>query len=204
MQSVSLALFLQLGVIAAPAPVTDEALAAFVRQENPLGVWLSETITHDPKMRAEMKRVRFASACTALAESRTLIAARHRERLVPITVNSVKHHVPADRLNEMKILSLWVGPMQIYKARILDQVRRDGAEIVAEAESEMRSAFLTQTAKMNSVEGESANIVLPKADIAKALGIADGYNLDNPAHIMLACAEQRIAPDQRPTITTGP
>ena len=204
MLSASLALLLQLSVVGAPAPVTDEALAAFARNESPLSFWLAETITYDSALRAEMKRVGFAAACNVLAESRNLVTMRYRERLVPAIVKSVRATVPADRLEEMNILSFLVGPMQIYRARILDQVRVDGAADISDAEAEMRSTFLSRTAVMDSVEGNEANIAMPKHDIAKALQIVGGYDLDNPNHIMLACAEQHIGADQRPTITTGP
>jgi hypothetical protein len=204
MLSVSLGLLLQLSVVGAPAPVTDEALAAFARNESPLSFWLAETITHDPAFRVEMKRVGFAAACNVLAESRNLVTARYRERLVPAIVKSVRATVPADRLEELNILSFLVGPMQIYRTRILDQVRVDGAADISDAEAEMRSTFLSRTAVMAAVAGDEAIIVMPKPDIAKALQLVGGYDLDNPYHIMLACAEQQIAAEQRPTITTGP
>jgi hypothetical protein len=204
MLSASLALLLQLSVGGAPVTVTDEALAAFARQESPLGFWLAEAITHDPALGVEMKRVGFAAACNILVESRNSVTMRYRERLVPVTVKSVRDQVPADRLEEMKILSFLVGPMQMYKARVLDQVRSDGAAVISDAEAEMRSTFLSRTAVIDSIKGDDANIVIPKPDIAKALQIVGAYDLDNPNHIMLACTEQHIAPDQRPTITTGP
>ena len=204
MLSASLALLLQLSVVGAPAPVTDEALAVFARNESPLGFWLAETITSDPAMRAEMRRVGFATACNVLAESRNSVVMRYRERLVPATVKSVRDTVPADGLEEMKILSFLVGPMQIYKARILDQVRVDGAAVISDAEAEMRSAFLSRTAVIDSIVGDEANIIMPKPDIATALQIDGEYDLDNPNQIMLACAEQHIGADQRPVITTSP
>lgn len=204
MLSASLALLLQMSVVGAPVSVTDEALAAFARQESPLGVWLAEAITHDPALRVEIKRVGFAAACNILVESRNSVSMRYQKRLVPVIVKSVRDKIPADRLEEMKILSFLVGPMQIYKARVLDQVRFDGAKVISDAEAEMRSTFLSRTAVIDSVEGDEANIVTPKPDLAKALQIVGAYDLDNPDHIMLACAEQYIAPDERPTITTGP
>ena len=138
MLSASLALLLQLSVVGAPAPVTDEALAVFARNESPLGFWLAETITSDPAMHAEMRRVGFATACNVLAESRNSVAMRYRERLVPATVKSVRDTVPADRLEEMKILSFLVGPMQIYKARIL--VPRVSPITISQAPTLMRRA----------------------------------------------------------------
>ncbi len=204
MLSASLALLLQLSAVGASAPVTDEELAIFARNESPLSFWLAETITQAPALRAEMKRVGFAAACNVLAESRNLVSARYRERLVPAIIKSVRATVPADRLEELNILSFLVGPMQIYRARILDQVRVDGAADISDAEAEMRATFLSRTAVMDSVKGEEANVVMPKPEIAKALQIVGGYDLDNPNHIMLACAEQQIAADERPTITTGP
>ncbi len=204
MISASLVMFLQLSVVGAPVPVTDEALAAFARNESPLSFWLTETITRDPALRTEMRRVGFATGCKVLAESQNSVTLRFRDRLVAATVKSVRDMVPADRLEEMKILSFVVGPMQIYKARVLDQVRADEAAVISDAEAEMRSIFLSRTAVVDSIVGDEANIIMPKPDIATALQIAGEYDLDNPNHIMLACAEQHISADQLPAIKTSP
>jgi hypothetical protein len=202
MGSLSLAITLQLSVVAAPSPVTDEALASFAARENPVSSWASSAIIDDAAMRAEIRRVGFANGCQIMAETRDAIKGRYSTAIVPFMISAVRDIVPADRLDEMPILSFLVGPMLIYQARIRDRLDQDAAPIRTAAVAEMRKSFLERTTALPTTNDLNANHIMPKADIAKALGKTGPYDLDKPADIGLACADLRISPDQRPVIMT--
>jgi hypothetical protein len=200
--SFALSIALQLTVTAAPSPMTDDALAMLAARENPVTSWATGAIINDAEMRAEIRRVGFVNGCNAMADSRAEISRRYNDEIIPITVAAIRAVVPEDRMNEVTILSFMFGPLQIYKGRIWDRLDQNAAALRNEITGDMRALFLANTSPLPTNKDPNANLILPKPDIAKALGIVGPYDLDKPASIGLACAEQRISPEQRPMIST--
>jgi hypothetical protein len=201
MLGAAIAFAMQTTVIAAPSPVTDEALTALALQESPLNGWMTNAIVDDPTMRAEVQRVGFDAGCSAIMETQASIVADYRDRLAPKMVAAIRDIVPTVTLDQMKILSFFVGPMQVYKSRVYDRVLEDA--LAVEAADKMRAAFLARTGQLPTTQDPGANRIAPNADIGQALGINGLYDLDNPAHLSLACAESKLSPDQRPKVFKG-
>ena len=73
----------------------------------------------------------------------------------------------------------------------------------ARARSELRSGILIQTRPLPTETNPAANVVMPRPASAAALDIKGAWNLDNPAQMAMACAEQLVSPHMSPQITTG-
>ncbi|MCW6530756.1 hypothetical protein NED98_10920 [Sphingomonas sp. MMSM20] len=190
--------------VAAQSALPDQALEQLATRESRLQQYLSKAFYEDPEMRAEFKRVGFANACRAVADSRREVAVEFVPALVPATVAAIKKIVPEQRLAEARPRSLSVGPLWIYAERIDEEIKRTAPEILASATAAMRKSFLKRTSPYATTRVAADNIVRPRADIAGAVGLKDTYDLDNPAQIRLACAEFLISPRDRPTITSEP
>lgn len=185
-------------------PVTDAALERLAISEDRLSSRLMYVIYDDPALRAEIKRVGFERGCRAVAASRNDISAKFVPLLVPATVAAIRHVIPAERLNQIWPLSFFVGPMQVYKGRVDAELDKTAQPILDTAYAEMRQTFLARVKALSATSDASANRVMPRADIAGALGITGAYDLDKPSQLGMACAEVLISPSMRPTITTTP
>jgi hypothetical protein len=172
--------------------------------ESRLPLRLSSLVYDDARLRAEMKRIGFQKGCRAVRDSRRDVSEEFVPKLVPATVVAIRRVVPAERLNEMRLLSFVVGPLQIYKSRVDAELDATAGPILQSAYDAMRSSFTARTKGIPTEQHESANVVAPKADVAAALRLKGAYDLDNPAQLSLACAELLISPGARPTISTTP
>ena len=94
--------------------------------------------------------------------------------------------------------------MHVYTRRIDNELDRTASASLNAAYSAMRAAFLKRTSEFPAIGNPAGNIVMPKADIAAVFGLKGPYDLDNPAHLGMACAEALIPAPLRPTITTSP
>lgn len=187
----------------APGGVDDRALGQVAVRESPLPQRLRNLILDDPAARAALRRVGFPAGCKALGASQRAVSDRHAAALAPFVVAAIRATVPAARLAEMPVLSFYVGPLQVYKSRVVAAVERSAAPLLATAEREVRADFAQRVRALPSMRDPAVNVVRPRADVAAALGMRKPYDLDDPAQLGLACAELSIDPAARPTITTG-
>lgn len=205
MLSYSLALLLAQALPVQAVPVvTDQVLEQLASNESRLPGRLKDVIFEDPAMRKEIRRVGFEKGCRAMAESRREVSQRYNAALIPATVAAIRKFVPEPQLSLMRPRSFVTGPLTIYKARIEGEIDRSAPAILAAAYSAMRDAFLKRTKTYPSQTQPAGNIVMPKPDLAVAVGMTGPYNLDDPAHLSMACIELLISPDKRPKITTEP
>jgi hypothetical protein len=171
--------------------------------ESRLPVKLSRLIYGDPAMRAEIRRVGFVKGCHAIAESRREVGTQFVPLLVPATVAVVRKIVPEARLSAMPVRSFSSGPLSLYTKRIDDEIERTASVTLTQAYAAMRAAFLARTRKMPATRSPADNVVMPKADIAAFGSLKGAYDLDNPAHLSMACADLLIPASRRPTITAS-
>jgi hypothetical protein len=184
--------------------ISDQALEQLAARESRLPGRLNRLIYDAPSMRAEIKRVGFEKGCHAIADSRREVSLQFVPALVPPTVAAIRKIVPEPRLSETRPRSFVFGPMRIYANRIDEEIDRTASDVLTTAYDAMRTAFLTRTHGMATTRNPADNIIMPRPDIA-AFGSLNGpYNLDNPAHLSMACADLLTPADRRPTITTLP
>lgn len=184
--------------------VPDSSLERLATVESRLPLRLSYVVYDDARLRAEIKRIGFEKGCRAVQDSRREVSDEFVPRLVPATVAAIRRVVPAERLNDMRVLSFVVGPLQIYEGRVDAELDATAGPELQSAYDAMRNSFLARTKVIPTERHQSANVVAPKADVAAALGIKGTYDLDNPAQLGLACAELLISPGSRPKISTTP
>lgn len=185
-------------------PVPDASLERLALAESRVPLRLSDVVYDDAGLRAEIRRIGFEKGCRAVADSRREVSAVFAPKLVPATVAAIRHVVPAERLNEMRVLSFFMGPLRVYTSRIETELDATAGPLLQSAYAAMRESFLARATAMPTVQDASANRVMPKADIAAAVGIKGAYDLDRPAQLGMACAELLISPSVRPTISTTP
>lgn len=181
--------------------VSDQALERLATTESRLPGRLNLLIYNDPAMRTEIKRVGFEKGCHAIADSRREVSRQFVPALVPATVGAIRKIVPEPRLSAMRPRSFIAGPLRIYERRIDDEIDRTAPEILMAAYDAMRTAFLARTRKYPTTQDRADNVVMPAADIAAAASINGPYDLDNPAHLGMACIELLFP--GRPRITTS-
>lgn len=187
----------------AEAPtVSDAAVELLATREGTLWRRLTNVVINDPAMRAEIRRVGLANGCHGMDDSRAEVAPAYRATLMPVIVAAIRKLVPAERLARAGYLSFVSAPLVPYEARVRDEVERNAADTLAAAEARMRGVFLDRIRREPAGDPEASR-VLPRADLAAALGLQGPYNLDKPSDLGLACADLLISPDMRPTITTG-
>jgi hypothetical protein len=183
--------------------VNDAAVELLARREGTLQQRLLNVVIEDPALRAEIRRVGLEKGCRTMEDSRSETGATYQTMLFPVTVAAIRKLVPAERLARAQFLSFVSAPLIPYGSRVRDEVARNAADTLAAAEAHMRRVFLDRIRREPS-GGPEASHVLPRADLAAALGLDGPYDLDKPSHLGLACADLLISPDVRPTITTGP
>lgn len=125
--------------------VSDASLERLATLESRLPQRLSYLVYDDVKLRAEIKRIGFEKGCRAVNDSRREVSDAFVPKLVPATVASIRRVVPADRLNSMRVLSFFVGPLQIYKGRIDADLDATAAPILQSAYDAMRRSFVART-----------------------------------------------------------
>jgi hypothetical protein len=162
---------------------------------------LTRTVTDDSELRAAMRRVGFVSACDALAATRREVGRRHIERFGRTAVAMIRRMIPAERLAGARFISFVQMPLATYRGRIENALERDG--VFTAAQADMRATYLARLTAMPATDDPDANVIIPRADIARALSVSGPWNLDDPAQVGMACAEQLIPPDRRPTISGG-
>lgn len=187
----------------APA-VPDAALERLAAVESRLPFRLNSLVYNDAGMRSEIKRIGFEKGCRAVRDSQRDVSAGYVPKLVPATVAAIRQVVPAERLNDMRMLSFVVGPLQIYKGRVDAALEATAGPILQSAYDAMRASFMARMKVIPTERHHAANDVAPRADVAAAVGITGAYDLDNPAQLGLACAELLISPGARPKISTTP
>lgn len=202
MKSAFLLLLAQAAATADASPVSDQALKELALRESLLPRHLTNVVLDDPAMRAEIRRVGFEKGCRAMAESRNEVGQQYRAALVPATVVAIRKFVPEPRLSQMRPRSFVIGPLQIYKVRIGDEVERTAGSVLSAARDAMRLAFRRRTSANPDTTSPSDNVVMPRADIATAVGFKAAYDLEKPSHLGMACAEMLIPSAIRPRITT--
>ena len=185
-------------------PLTDAILEQIATNESRLPSKLHDLILYDPAMRAEIRRVGFEKGCKAMEMSSAEVSGQRRAALVQPTVKAIRAIVPEAILNDMWPRSFFVGRLSAFRVRIDAELDRSAAPILAAAYDEMRDTFLKRTKTYPDTTASGDNVVMPKADIAKALDLNRPFDLDKPAELGLACAELLISPAARPTITTAP
>lgn len=184
--------------------VPDSSLERLANIESLLPWRLSSLVYNDVRLRFEIKRIGFEKGCRAVRDSRREVSDQYVPKLVPATVTAIRRVVPPERLNNMRVLSFFVGPLQIYKNRVNAELDSTAGPILQSAYDAMRRSFAARTKAIPTERRRSANVVVPEADVAAAVGIKGTYDLDNPGQLSLACAELLIAPGSRPKISTPP
>jgi hypothetical protein len=154
-------------------------------------------------MRAEIRRVGFAIGCSTVDDVSKAVVARHATALEQGLAEAIRKVIPEGRLMEAKAASFLVAPLAAYQRPVERELERSGAATLASAREDMRKSFLTRSRAIPATANPADNEVMPKADVAAALGVRGPWDLDNPSQMAFACAEQRMSPNLRPTITTG-
>ena len=193
----------QVAVPSATGLSVDERIEALAAREARNSGRIEDAIYADPVMRAEVRRVGFATGCVAVGVIGREVAARHAEALAPRIAAAIRTVIPAQRVAEASAVSFLAMPLTAYHGRVGAELERSAAGALAAAREDMRRTFLARTGVMPPASDPAANAITPRADIAAALGIQGDWDLDKPAQMRMACADQRIRPQLRPTITTG-
>jgi hypothetical protein len=193
----------QVTVPSAAGMSVDERIAALARREAAGSGRIESAIFDDAAMRAEVRRVGFASGCSIVGDIGRQVAARHAAALEPGIARAIRNVIPAQRMAEARAISFLVGPLTSYQGRVSAEVERTGGEQLARARNDMRRTFLARSRPLPTAADPNANRVAPRPDVAAALGHRGNWNLDDPAQMRFACMEQRISPQVRPRITTG-
>jgi hypothetical protein len=159
-------------------------------------------VYEDPALRAELRRVGFATGCALAKRAAYEVTARHEPALRPPLEQAIAQVVPTQKIEEARALSFLVMPLLPYQARVIAAYKRTAAAPLAEARRDVRRTFLGYARPLPAAD-PAANEIMPRPDIAAALGVRGKWDLDNPLQLEMACAEQTISPTIRPTITTG-
>jgi hypothetical protein len=125
--------------------VSDASLERLATLESRLPQRLSHLVYDDVKLRAEIKRIGFEKGYRAVHDSRLEVSNAFVPKLVPATVGSFRRVVPAERLNAMRVLSFFVGPLQIYELRIDADLDATAAPMLQSAYDAMRRSFVART-----------------------------------------------------------
>ncbi|ARS26596.1 hypothetical protein [Sphingomonas sp. KC8] len=188
----------------AQSALPELAFERLATAESRLPGRLSNLIYNDPAMRAEIRRVGFEKGCRAVADSRRDVGMKFVPALVPATVAAIRKIVPEPQFSEMRPRSFVVSPLRIYAKRIDAEIDRTAPEILTVAYDAMRKSFLERLRQYPTTQNPADNIVVPRADIAAFGNLEGPYDLDNPVHLSIACADLFISAKMRPTITTAP
>ncbi|GEM_PF-2525054 len=184
--------------------VPDASLERLAIVESRLPLRLSDVIYEDAGLRAEIRRIGFEKGCRAVEDSRRDVSGVFVPKLVPATVAAIRRIVPAESLNGARGLSFIRSPLLVYKGRIEAELDATAGPLLQSAYAAMRDSFTARVKAMPTTQDASANVVMPKGDVATALGIKGAYDLDKPTQLAFACVELLIAPAARPTISTTP
>jgi len=182
----------------------EQRTALLAATYSPASRLIEHMVYDDPAMRAEIRRVGFARGCEAVGAARREVGDRHAGALRAAYADAIRRVIPTQRLAEARPVSFVVGPLAMYGRRVENEVQRSAVQLLAALSVDMRRSFLARTRPMPSTTNEADNRIAPRADIAAAFGIDGFWDLDNSNQLAVACNEQRISPELRPTITTGP
>jgi hypothetical protein len=160
-------------------------------------------IFEDPAMRAEVRRIGFATGCSTVNGAGKEVIGRHAPALQAEIARAIRTVIPTERLAEARALSFLAMPLNIYQRRVERELERGGGAVLTLARDDMRRAFLARSKALPTSSDPADNKVLPRPDVAAALGHRGYWDLDNPAQLAFACADLLISPSVRPTITTG-
>ena len=181
----------------------DQRIAHLAESEASLATRIERPVLEDPAIRAEFRRIGFATGCSVFGQSRREVVPRHVPDLIPHFDAAIRKLIPAEQIAKARFLSFLASPLIGYHRRVADSAERTAEAELASATADLRTTFLSRTAAVQTNGDPAANVVVPRADIARALGVDGPWNLDNPNHVALACAEQLIPPDRRPLISGG-
>ena len=187
----------------ATAWTIDQRIAHLAQDEARLAIRLERPLYEDAAIRAEFRRVGFASGCSAFAQARREVVSRHLPALKPHFEAAIRKLIPAEQIEKARFLSFLASPLMAYQRRVSQAAERTAQAELAGATEDLRRAFLSRTGPLSTSRDPAANVIMPRGDIARALGVDGPWNLDNPNHVALACAEQTIPPSQRPLISGG-
>jgi hypothetical protein len=186
-----------------PGPSVEQRiawLAAGSARTLPRVEW---AVFDDPAMRAEIRRMGFATGCATVDEVSKSVVARHAAALQDAIAQAIRKVIPEEKLLAANVMSFLAMPLTSYQRRVEREVERSGGATLASARGDMRESFMARARTIPATANPADNEVMPKADVAAALGVRGHWDLDNPAQLAFACAEQRMSPNLRPTITTG-
>ena len=181
----------------------EERVAHLAAREARISSRIERAIYHDPQMRAEIRRIGFAKGCEIVGRTGSEVLERHAPVLEPAIAEAITKVIPDRALAEARVISFLATPLSGYRGRVEQALEEGAAEALAAARADMRRTFLAATASLPATTDPQDNAVAPKPDIAASLGLAGNWDLDRPEQLALACAEHRISPQLRPTITTG-
>ena len=187
----------------ASAWTVDRRIAYLAESESRVATRIERRLYADPAIRAELRRVGFATGCSAFGRSSRKVVSGHVPALKPHFEAAIRRLVPAEQIVSARFLSFLAHPLMLYQRRVVDAAERSAETELAAAAADLRAAFLSETKQLRTNEDPSANVVMPRADIGRALGVAGAWNLDDPNHVAMACIEQLISPGQRPLISGG-
>ena len=181
----------------------DQRIAYLAESEARLGLRIERPVYADPAIRAEIRRVGFSAGCSAFGRARREVVDRHAAALTPYFEAAIRRLIPAERIAETRFLSFLATPLTGYQSRVSNAAEQAADAELTAARADLRATFLAYTAPVATNDDPSANVVMPRTDIARALGIEGAWDLDNPNHVSMACLEQLISPNQRPIISGG-
>lgn len=192
--------------IVSPDPsawTVDQRIAYLAESEARMANRIEGAVYADPAIRAEIRRVGFSAGCSAFGRARREVVNRHASALTPHFEAAIRRLVPLERITEAPFLSFLWSSLSAYQRRVSNAAEQSAEAELAGARADLRATFLSYTAPLATNGDPSANVVMPRTDIARALGVEGAWNLDNPNHLSMACLEQLISPDQRPIISGG-
>ena len=180
----------------------DERVSLFAAREARMRNRIEWAIFDDAAMRAEVGRIGFARGCELVDRAGKEVVERHAAVLEAEIAEAIRETVPAERIAQARIMSFLVSPLTAYRGRFEKALEEGAADALTAAKEDMRRTFLAASTPLPSTANPADDEVAPKPDMAASLGLEGSWDLDRPEQLSLACAEHRISPRLRPTITT--
>lgn len=146
------------------------------------GMLIENALFADGEVVAQFRRIGVDSACSIFNRHYPAAVASHQSQFRPVLIGAVRSQVPADILRADRPLAWEMAPIQARKLRIIDEVERSGASVLAAARGELRAAFLTEARQAAVAEG--------------AASAFSDWDLESPLARRRACMLLRAGPPE--------
>lgn len=179
------------------AAIVEQQIKEIARRTAKTTNYLESAIFDDPAMRKEVLRVGFRQGCQLVSQTSQAVVQRQLPHLEPLFIVATRKVVPTQRL-----VFPAVRNSMMFGGRITFEVEQAKGPALLQANEDMRLTFLAMSQKLPRTRDPKANRIMPKSDLARALGVVGPWKLSDPSQLAMACIETQISPEQRPTIST--